>query len=70
MAMVLKLENPGALAGAARVDITILVGNSDLADPIAGPLELQVRMLLARYVLPLHVATTLAELAFATGRSR
>ena len=62
--MVLKPENPGALAGARRVDVTMLTGKDDFRNIIGTPAELQVRKLLSRYALSLPVATAVAELAF------
>ena len=49
-----KTENPGALAGAARVDVTMLAGK--VTSTTLSPPELQVRMLLIRYSLSLPVA--------------
>ena len=66
--MVLKAENPGALAGARRVDITMRVGKDDIDNNIAGTVELQVRKLLTRYALSLPVAAAVAELAFGPRR--
>ena len=66
--MVLKAENPGALAGAHRVDVTMLAGKDDFDNIIATPVELQVRKLLTRYALSLPVATAVAEMAFGPRR--
>lgn len=61
-------ENPGALAGAHRVDVTMLASKNDLDNIIATPTELQVRKLLTRYALSLPVACAVAEIAFGAGR--
>ena len=62
--MIPRSENPGALAGAHRVDVTMLASNNDLSNIIATPIELQVRKLLSRYAISLPVASAVAEIAF------
>jgi len=66
--MILKAENPGALAGARRVDVTMLASKNDFDNSIATPVELQVRKLLTHYALSLPVASALAEIAFGPRR--
>ena len=63
-----KSNCPGALAGARRAEVTMLVGKDDIDNNIAGTVELQVRKLLTRYALSLPVATAVAELAFGPRR--
>jgi hypothetical protein len=67
--MIPRSENPGALAGAHRVDVTMLAGKNDFDNIIGTPAELQVRKLLTRYALSLPVATAMAELAFGPRRT-
>lgn len=62
-----KKADPGALAGAHRVDVTMLVGTDDITS--ANAFELQVRRLLARYAISLPVALVVAELAFPSRRA-
>jgi hypothetical protein len=66
--MDLENENPGALAGAHRADITMLAGNSDVLIDTETTRDLQVRRLLTRYAVSHPVAILIAELAFAPGR--
>lgn len=66
--MILSAENPGALAGARRADVTMLGSKNDFDDIIATPAELQVRKLLTRYALSLPVASAVAEIAFGPRR--
>ena len=61
-------ENPGALAGARRVDVTMLASKNDFDKSIATPVELQVRKLLTRYAISLPVASAVAEMAFGPRR--
>ena len=61
-------ENPGALAGAHRVDVTMLTGKDDFTNVIGSPAELQVRKLLSRYALSLPAAKAVAEMVFGLGR--
>jgi hypothetical protein len=66
--MIPRSENPGALADARRVDVTMLASKNDFDDSIATPVELQVRKLLTRYALSLPVASAVAEIAFGPRR--
>ncbi|MEQ1956231.1 hypothetical protein [Mesorhizobium sp. CN2-181] len=66
--MVGKNEDPGALAGAQRVDVTMLAGNDDTTDFSPTTIDLQVRTLLLRYAMSVPMAMVVAELAF-FGRS-
>lgn len=64
-----KKADPGALAGAHRVDVTMLAGTND-ADIFSGNArELQVHRLLDRYAISLPVALVVAEHAFSSGRA-
>jgi hypothetical protein len=66
--MATKKENPGALAGAHRVEVTPLLGKNDHDNCTAGLLSLQVRRVLARYAVSAAVAVVVAEVAFSSGR--
>jgi hypothetical protein len=66
--MIPRSENPGALAGAHRVDVTMLTGKNDFDNIIGTPAQLQVRKLLTRYALSLPAAKAVAEIAFGLGR--
>jgi hypothetical protein len=68
--MDLENQNPGALAGAHRADVTMLAGKDDTCEDTPRPLDLQVRSLLARYAVSLPLAVAVAELAFASGRAK
>jgi hypothetical protein len=63
-----RSNSQGALAGARRAEVTMLVGKDDFRTDTPVPLDLQVRRLLARYTLSAAMATVVAELAFAKGR--
>lgn len=62
-----KKADPGALAGAHRVDVTMLFGTDNITS--ANAIELQVRRLLTRYAISLPVALVVAELAFPSRRA-
>lgn len=66
--MAMKKENPGALAGAHRVEVIPLLGKNDHDDCTADLLSLQVRRVLARYAVSASVAVVVAEIAFSSGR--
>ena len=66
--MLFKYENPGALAGARRADVTMLPGRLDVPDSTPSAMDLQVRSVVARYAVSLSLALVIAELAFSTGR--
>jgi hypothetical protein len=68
--MIINKENPAALAGAHRADVTMLVGKDDPEINRATEVELQVRLLVARYVLSVPLAVAIAELAFSSGRGK
>jgi hypothetical protein len=66
--MLFKCENPGALAGAHRADVTMLSGKIDVLDSTPSAMDLQVRSVVARYAVSLSLAVVIAELAFSSGR--
>lgn len=66
--MAMKKENPGALAGAHRVEVTPLLSKNDCGDCTADLLNLQVRRVLARYAVSASVAVVIAEVAYSRGR--
>jgi hypothetical protein len=63
-------ENPVALAGADRVDVTVLVGNDDVDLGVATLRERQAGHILTLYAISLPVALLIAEHAFDAGRRR
>ncbi len=66
--MEITTKNPGALAGAHRADVTVPPGNNDIETDTATAIDLQVRRILARYVVSLPVALLIAQNAFSSGR--
>ena len=68
--MLFKCENPAALAGADRANVTMLPGRMDIADSTPRAINLQVRKIAARYAVSLALAIVIAEIAFSPGRSR
>jgi hypothetical protein len=68
--MEINKENPAALAGAHRADVTMLVGKDDPLTNKANGIDLQVRRLVARYVLSVPLAIVIADLAFSSGRGK
>jgi hypothetical protein len=68
--MEINKENPGALAGAHRADVTMLVGKDDPEINRTTSIDLQVRRLVARYMLSVPLAIAIAELAFSSGRGK
>ncbi|MBB3707805.1 hypothetical protein [Aminobacter aminovorans] len=64
-----KKADPGALAGAYRVDVTRLDSNDDVTINTATVLDLQVRQILARSSCSRPVAAAVAEHAFSAGRA-
>lgn len=65
-----KRENPVALAGADRADVTVLAGNDDVHHGTGTRRERQARHLLKLYAISLPVALVIAEHAFDPGRRR
>jgi len=61
-------ENPGALAGTRRADVTHLTGKCDASIATPSPRELQVRQLIMRYGLSHAVATVIAKHIFGQWR--
>ena len=66
--MLFKYEDPAALAGAHRADVTMLSGKIDVSDSTPSAIDLQVRRVVARYAVSLSLALVIAELAFSSGR--
>jgi hypothetical protein len=66
--MSFKCEDPAALAGAHRVDVTMLPGRIDVLDFTPSVIDLQVQSVVARYAVSLSLAYVIAELAFSSGR--
>ena len=66
--MTLKLENPAALAGADRVEVTKLAGKNDCPQSTLSPLDLQVRRVLEVAPISRSLATVIAVLAYSSGR--
>lgn len=65
-----KRENPAALSGADRADVTVLAGNDDVDSGTGTRRERQARHLLKFYAVSLPVALVIAEHAFDPGRRR
>lgn len=65
-----RKENPAALAGAYRAVVTMPVSKDDLDTNKATSIDLQVRRLVARYMLSVPLAIVIAELAFSSGRGK
>ncbi|ANT53268.1 hypothetical protein [Mesorhizobium amorphae] len=68
--MDMKKENPAALAGANRANVTMPVSKDDGETNRVTCIDLQVRRLVARYMLSVQVAIVIAELAFSSGRAK
>jgi hypothetical protein len=66
--MTFKCENPAALAGAYRVDVTMLPGKTDAPDYTASVIDLQVRCVVTHCAVSISLAHVIAELAFSPGR--
>ena len=65
-----RAENPAALAGANRVNVTVLTGNDDVDLGTKTRRERQAGHLLKLYAISLPVALVIAEHAFDPGRRR
>ncbi|WP_133116159.1 hypothetical protein [Mesorhizobium wenxiniae] len=63
-----KKADPGALAGAHRVDVTMLAVTGDADVSSGNTVELQIHQILARSSCSRPVAAVVAEHAFSTGR--
>lgn len=66
--MLFTYEDPGALAGAHRVDVTMLPGKMNNADSTPSAVDLQVRSVVARYAISMPLAVVVAEMAYSAGR--
>ncbi|TIS63883.1 hypothetical protein [Mesorhizobium sp.] len=65
-----RKENPAALPGAYRASVTMPVSKDDLDTNRATSMDLQVRRLVARYMLSVPLAIVIAELAFTSRRGK
>lgn len=63
-----KRENPAALAGAHRVEVTKLAGKNDCSQSTLSPLDLQVRRILEVAPVSRSLAAVIAVLAYSSGR--
>jgi len=63
-----KTENPVALAGADRADVTVLSGKDDVDVGTGGQRERQARHILKVYAISRPVALAIVEHVFGTGR--
>lgn len=68
--MILDKENPAALAGANRANVTMPVSKDDPHSISPTGVDLQVRRLVATYMLSVQLAVVIAELAFSSGRAK
>jgi hypothetical protein len=68
--MLIKIEDPAALAGARRADVTMLSGKIHVTDSTPSAMDLQVRSVVAQYAVSLSLALVIAELAFSSGRAK
>ena len=68
--MDIEKENPEALAHAYRANVTMPVSKDDPDINRATGIDLQVRRLVARYMLSVPLAIVIAELAFSSGRAK
>jgi hypothetical protein len=66
--MSFKCEDPAALAGAHRADVTMLPGRIDVSGYTPSVIDLQVQSVVARYAVSISLALVIAELAFSPGR--
>ena len=66
--MLNKWEDPAALAGADRADVTMLPGRFGGSDSMPSAFDLQVRWIATRYAVSLSLAIVVAEIAFSSGR--
>jgi hypothetical protein len=63
-----KQENPGALPGVIRADVTMPVSKDDILNPTPTTIDLQLHRLLSRYAISADLALVVAEHAFCAGR--
>lgn len=66
--MTLKREDPAALAGAHRVEVTKLAGKNDCPQSTPSSFDLQVRKVLEVAPVSHSLAAVIAVLAYSSGR--